>query len=80
MRYYHTDGLKWTNIIIFLQGYGATRTSNTLIMGVRIGANASKIVWHYLLKMTIHIPHDPAIWLLGIYCTKCMWVFNKSCV
>lgn len=41
--------------------YGATRTSNTLIMGVRIGANAQKIVWHYLLKMTIHIPHDPAI-------------------
>lgn len=40
MRYHHTDGLKWTNIIIFLQGYGATRTSNTLIMGVRIGTNA----------------------------------------
>lgn len=40
MRYHHIEGLKGTNNITFWQGHGATRTSYTLLMGMKTGAAA----------------------------------------
>jgi hypothetical protein len=52
--------------------------SCTLLVGMQASSTTLKTIWRLLKNLSIDLPYDPAIPLLGIYLKECDTVYSRG--